>query len=164
MNTTSALVVEIENKRYELTSAEWLQLDCIETDSNVFHLLEDGISHIIAVIDFDMATRSCTLNVDGEIKKVKLIRDLDLLIEKMGLHTTQTKTLSVLQAPMPGLVTGIKVSAGQFVEKGEPLLILEAMKMENVITAPHQATIKEVKVSIGQAVDKGVSLIEFAPA
>jgi biotin carboxyl carrier protein len=64
-------------------------------------------------------------------------------------------------APMPGLVTGIKIAAGQEVEKGTPLLILEAMKMENVIVAPHQAIIKEIKVTPGQAVEKGAVLLEF---
>lgn len=87
--------------------------------------------------------------------------NLDLLIEKMGLNSTKTKKLSVLKAPMPGLVTGIKIAAGQEVEKGTPLIILEAMKMENMISAPHQAIIKSVNVSIGQAVDKGSVLVEF---
>ena len=63
---------------------------------------------------------------------------------------------------MPGLVTSIKMTQGQEVEKGTPLLILEAMKMENVITAPHQAIIKEIKVIVGQPVDKGAVLVEFA--
>jgi biotin carboxyl carrier protein len=62
---------------------------------------------------------------------------------------------------MPGLVTGIKTEAGKEVEKGTPLLILEAMKMENVIVAPHQAIIKEIKVIAGQAVEKGAVLLEF---
>ena len=97
----------------------------------------------------------------GEIKEVILIDNLDLLIEKMGLNSTKTKKLSVLKAPMPGLVTGIKIAAGQEVEKGTPLIILEAMKMENMISAPHHAIIKSVNVSIGQAVDKGSVLVEF---
>ena len=112
-------------------------------------------------MDFDLANRLCTLKVDGEIKKVAFLRDLDLLIEKMGLNSTQSKKQSVLHAPMPGLVTSIKITQGQEVEKGNPLLILEAMKMENVITAPHHAIIKQINVMVGQAVDKGAVLVEF---
>lgn len=63
---------------------------------------------------------------------------------------------------MPGLVTGIKVVAGQEVEKGAPLIVLEAMKMENLIVAPHHAIIRDIKVSVSQAVDKGAILVAFA--
>jgi biotin carboxyl carrier protein len=156
-----SVVVEIEGQRYEVARAEWEDLDCILTESDQYHLLENDISHTITVMDFDLSTRRCTLKVDGEIKEVKFLRDLDLLIEKMGLNTTQAKKLTFLQAPMPGLVTSIKITSGQHVERGSPLLILEAMKMENVITAPDDAIIKEIKVGIGQAVDKGTSLVEF---
>lgn len=161
MIKTDSLVVEIEGHRYEVARADWDNLDCIVTGSDQYHLLENGISHTISVLDFDLSTRRCTLRVDGEIKEVKFLRDLDLLIEKMGLNTAQTKKLTLLQAPMPGLVTSIKIAPGQPVVKGSPLLILEAMKMENVITAPHDATIKDIKVGIGQAVEKGTSLVEF---
>ncbi|MBP8085709.1 MAG: acetyl-CoA carboxylase biotin carboxyl carrier protein subunit, partial [Saprospiraceae bacterium] len=113
------------------------------------------------IIASDPSSRKYTLKIDGEIKEVTLMDNLDLLIEKMGLNSTKTKKLSVLKAPMPGLVTGIKIAAGQEVEKGTPLIILEAMKMENMISAPHQAIIKSVNVSIGQAVDKGSVLVEF---
>jgi biotin carboxyl carrier protein len=162
MINPSSLVVEIEGKRIELASAEWNDLDCIQVDSNTFHLLENGVSHTITVISADPANRRYTFKIDGEIKEVAMINTLDLLIEKMGLNTTLSKKQSLLNAPMPGLVTGIKITEGQEVEKGTPLIILEAMKMENVIVAPHHAVISSIKVSVGQAVEKGALLIEFA--
>jgi acetyl/propionyl-CoA carboxylase alpha subunit len=161
MNKPDSLVVEMEGERFTLTRAEWENLDCIEINEDTYHFLDDHTSHSITVLDFDLATRRCTLKVDGEIKKVTFLRDLDLLIEKMGLNSTQSKRLSVLHAPMPGLVTGIKITTGQEVEKGSPLLILEAMKMENVITAPHDAIIRQINVNVGQAIDKGAVLVEF---
>jgi acetyl/propionyl-CoA carboxylase alpha subunit len=162
MNKSANLVVEIEGQRYALKQSEWENLDCIDINGDNYHFLENYKSHSITVMDFDLSNRRCTLRVDGEIKKVVFLRDLDLLIEKMGLNSTKSKKQSVLQAPMPGLVTSIKMTHGQEVEKGTPLLILEAMKMENVITSPHHAVIKEIKVVVGQAVDKGAILVEFA--
>ena len=162
MMKPASLVVEIEGQRYALTQAEWENLDCVEVNGDHFHFLENNKSHSITVMDFDLVGRQCTLRVDGEIKKVVFLRDLDLLIEKMGLNSTQSKKQSVLHAPMPGLVTGIKTSPGQEVEKGSPLLILEAMKMENEIIAPHHAIIRQINVIVGQAVDKGALLVEFA--
>lgn len=162
MTHSPSMVVEIEGQRVELTEADWTNLDCIQIDANTFHLLENGVSHTITIIEADPANRRYTFKIDGEIKEAALLNQLDLLIEKMGLNSTKSKKLSTLLAPMPGLVTGIKTTIGQEVEKGTPLIILEAMKMENVIVAPQHTFIKEIKVNLGQAVEKGAVLIEFA--
>ena len=153
MNKSSSMVVEIEGKRFGLESADWQNLDCIRIDADTFHLLENGLAHTISIIASDPSSRRYTLKIDGEIKEVTLIDNLDLLIEKMGLNSTKTKKLSVLKAPMPGLVTGIKITAGQEVEKGTPLIILEAMKMEMPIVSPVSGTVKEIKVAAGQEVE-----------
>jgi biotin carboxyl carrier protein len=155
------MIVEIKGHRYEVTLPEWESLDCQPIGENEYHLIEKGKSHLLKVIQFDLASRQCTLMIDGELVEATMIRDLDLLIEQMGLNIASSTIMTTLHAPMPGLVTGIKAEAGQQVEKGTPLLILEAMKMENVITAPHDAIIREITVSLGQAVDKGAVLIEF---
>jgi acetyl/propionyl-CoA carboxylase alpha subunit len=68
---------------------------------------------------------------------------------------------SVLKAPMPGLVLAIKVKPGQVVSKGEPLVIIEAMKMENIIKARGGATVKSVNALAGSSVEKGDILVEF---
>lgn len=163
MNThPSSITVEIDGQRFHWMPEEWQSLDCISTGENEFHVIENGKSHWVTVMEFDLRSRTCLLKVDGEIKKVRFLRDLDLMIEKMGLNAVQVNTLKSLPSPMPGLVTGIKIQTGQAVEKGTPLLILEAMKMENVIVAPHPAVIKEIKVKAGQAVEKGAVLIEFS--
>jgi biotin carboxyl carrier protein len=63
---------------------------------------------------------------------------------------------------MPGLVIDVKVTEGQTVQKGETLLILEAMKMENVLKAPADVTMKAIKVQKGENVEKNQVLIVFA--
>ena len=153
------MVVEIEGKRFDLESADWQNLDCIRIDADTFHLLENGLAHTISIIASDPSSRKYTLKIDGEIKEVTLMDNLDLLIEKMGLNSTKTKKLSVLKAPMPGLVTGIKIAAGQEVEKGTPLIILEAMKMENNINADKDGVVSAVKVNKGDSVLEGTDLI-----
>ena len=64
-----------------------------------------------------------------------------------------------VKAPMPGKILSIAVSAGQKVKKGETLLILEAMKMQNEIAAPHDATVAEVRVSANQTVSTGEDMV-----
>ena len=63
-----------------------------------------------------------------------------------------------IAAPMPGTILKVNVSNGQAVKKGDVLMILEAMKMENEILAPCDATVSSVNVSAGQSVDSGAVL------
>lgn len=64
-----------------------------------------------------------------------------------------------VKAPMPGTILDVKVQAGQSVKKGDVLVILEAMKMENEILAPKACTVKQVLVSKGATVDTGATLV-----
>ena len=69
-----------------------------------------------------------------------------------------------LVAPMPGKVIAVMVAAGTTVERGTPLVILEAMKMEHTITAPAAGTVKEILYQVGEQVPEGAELIAFERA
>jgi biotin carboxyl carrier protein len=79
----------------------------------------------------------------------------------MGMSAANTTKATKLKAPMPGKVLDVMVQPGQTVAKGEGLLILEAMKMENMLKAEQEGTIKSVNVSMGDAVEKNNVLIDF---
>jgi 3-methylcrotonyl-CoA carboxylase alpha subunit len=66
-----------------------------------------------------------------------------------------------LEAPMPGKVTAVKVAAGQTVVRGQELLVVEAMKMENALRAPRDGRVKVVRAGVGDMVNPGVVLIEL---
>jgi biotin carboxyl carrier protein len=66
-----------------------------------------------------------------------------------------------LKAPMPGLVLRMNVKVGDTVKKGDALLVLEAMKMENVIKAAGDGVVKKITATEKTAVEKGAVLIEF---
>lgn len=70
----------------------------------------------------------------------------------------------LVKAPMPGRVVRVLVSAGQTVERGTPLVIVEAMKMENELLATVAGVIKAVHVGEGVAVDAGQALVELDPS
>ena len=61
-------------------------------------------------------------------------------------------------APMPGKILGVKASAGQAVKRGQVLLILEAMKMENEIVAPQDGTVATINGAVGDSVEPGATL------
>jgi biotin carboxyl carrier protein len=66
-----------------------------------------------------------------------------------------------LEAPMPGVVTRVLAAAGDAVTKGQPLVAIEAMKMEHMIRAPRDGVVKAILAQAGQMVDGGVALVEM---
>ena len=66
-----------------------------------------------------------------------------------------------LESPMPGVVTRVLVALGDPVKKGQPLIAIEAMKMEHLIRAPHDGTVKSLGAATGEMVASGVPLVEL---
>jgi len=154
------MIVEIDGDRYEVNTEE-NNPDVVLRDDRTYQMTIAGVPKRISIFAFDLNAGTCTVEMDGQLRQVRIINDLEVMIEKMGLNTSLSKKQSQIAAPMPGLVTSLKVKAGDHVLKGAPLLILEAMKMENVISAPHDAIIKLIKVNVSQAVERGLALMEF---
>ena len=67
----------------------------------------------------------------------------------------------IISAPMPGTINDVRVNVGDSVKKGQVLLILEAMKMENEIFAPNDGTVKSVNISKGASVNVGDILVSL---
>jgi biotin carboxyl carrier protein len=85
----------------------------------------------------------------------------DILLEQLGMANAGVAKVNDLKAPMPGLIVSIQVQVGDNIKKGDSLLILEAMKMENVLKATGEGKIKNIKVNTRQNVEKNQVLIEF---
>lgn len=147
------------NDKAELAITE--DIDIVQTGDGQYHALLDGKPFATVVASVDMASKEVVLKVNGKRKTVKLQDEYDILVKKMGLSANVAHKVSAIKAPMPGLVLSILVEAGQTVAQGEPMLILEAMKMENVIKSPGEGTVKKVVVERGKPVDKGEVLIEM---
>jgi biotin carboxyl carrier protein len=95
---------------------------------------------------------------------------VDLLTEKENhfhkiLHSgsSASQQIARLAAPMPGLIKAIMVQEGDKIRKGDPLFVLEAMKMENAIKAPAQGIVRRLSVKPGQPVEKGALLCMIEP-
>ena len=82
-------------------------------------------------------------------------------LDKMGMSAGADEKMDSVKAPMPGLVLDILVEAGQAVNKGDNLLILEAMKMENIIKASGNGVVKSININKKDAVEKNQLLIEM---
>ena len=136
-------------------------IDVVRLDDKTFHVLKNGKSHKAKIIATDFDAKFYIIELDGKQHKVKIKDQHDLLVDELGLAKSSEQQMNDVKAPMPGLVLEVEVKVGQKVQKGDGLLILEAMKMENVIKSTGEGVVKDIHISKGAAVDKGQLLIEM---
>ena len=94
-------------------------------------------------------------------KEVEIKDKYDALLKQLGMDKMLGSKMNLLKAPMPGLVLNVLVKEGDSIKKGDSLLVLEAMKMENNIKAAGDGVVKKVNVQVKQAVEKNQVLIEM---
>lgn len=135
--------------------------DLSKLQENNYHVIKNDVSYNVEVASFDTEQKEIVFKINGRKYPVKVQDKLDLLLEKLGIDKASSSKLNDVKAPMPGLILSIEVSVGQEVKKGDPLLILEAMKMENVIKAPGDGTVKSIEASQGASVEKNQVIIQF---
>ena len=142
-------------------NGEAFNWDLVKLSDRTYHIIRNDQSYTAEVLELNRDEKTVRLKINGHIHDVQLKDRFDLLLEKMGIANAAAAKISNLKAPMPGLVVGIQVEPGDTVQKGDSLLILEAMKMENILKAPADATIKAIRSQTGDRVEKGQVLVEF---
>ena len=138
-----------------------LEWDIAEISEGYFHILINHQGYRAEVVKADPSTKSFVLKINGKIYAVELKDKFDLLLEKMGMNNGSAGKANHIKAPMPGLIIDLRVKEGDTVMPGDALLILEAMKMENMIKASAESVVRSVKVKKGDSVEKNQVLIEF---
>ncbi len=160
MENTYKLKVN-DQYEFQLTTADLESLDLVKTGTDSLHLLDNHQTYHIDFDSKDFNGKMYNVKVNNANYNVSIANPLDLLIDDMGFELGASAHVSSIEAPMPGLILEVSITEGQDVKEGDPLLILEAMKMENVITSPREGTIKNVGVKQGEAVEKKHVLITF---
>ncbi len=136
-------------------------LDINKIDEELFHVLSNHQSYNVEIIEADYVSKTLTVKVNSNRYTVKVQDELDELLATMGIDAMADNKISEIKAPMPGLVLEVVAHKDAEVKKGDSILILEAMKMENVLKSPIDGKIKNIKVEKGQAVEKNQLLIEY---
>lgn len=149
------------NSEHDFKNLNAQELDFIRTGPDTFHILRGNRRFEARLLELDARTKSFRFRINGSTYRVVLSDRFDQLVDSLGLAVQAGGNLTDVKAPMPGLVLQLPVQEGQQVAKGETLLILEAMKMENVIKSVGDATIKTIHVKEGSPVDKNQLLIEM---
>ncbi len=136
-----------------------------------FDFTVNGNKYNVEVKDFEDSLATIVVNgttyeveVRQEVKKTKTPKLVRKEVERKpgeGAVPNKATGAGAIKAPLPGNIFKINVAVGDTVNKGDVLLIMEAMKMENNVLAEKAAVVKNIKVAVGDAVLQNDILIEF---
>ncbi|MBB6237746.1 biotin carboxyl carrier protein [Pedobacter sp. AK013] len=153
---------EIENKDSAfLVNGEQVQLDLSTLGHRNTHVLYQNRSFNTELVEINKAEKNCKVKVNGNIYQINIEDQFDVLLKQLGLDNLTANKVSEIKAPMPGLVLKVLVEENAEIKKGDNLLVLEAMKMENILKSSTDGTIKKILIKQGDKVEKNQILIQF---
>ena len=124
------------------------------------YLLRSG-TKLFKVDNVSYDKHTVHFTIDGKWCKVDVRDEQDLLLDKLGFKTAAEIGEGELNAPMPGKILEMIVKEGDEVNLGDPVAILEAMKMENELKAPIAGKVKTIAVSKNDSVEKNALILEI---
>ena len=157
--TNYLVTVNEEETLIQKSDAE--TLDSIQISASNFHLLKNNEAFDINVIHSDFFNKTLTVSVNGNTYEVKIEDGYDQQVKRMGLFAVTAQKVNSIKAPMPGLIIDMMVKEGQEISEGTPLIVLSAMKMENIILSQGEGVVKSIEVKKDDAVEKGQLIIEM---
>ncbi|WP_144395039.1 acetyl/propionyl/methylcrotonyl-CoA carboxylase subunit alpha [Pleionea sediminis] len=145
-------------------------LTTVHFRDSAFLVEQENGEHLISG---ELSENQLRVNLEGErftatvIEKDHLLslfikgHEFQLELKQEGLSADDTDANANLTAPMPGTIISVAVDAGDKVEAGQPILVMEAMKMEHTIKAPADGIVTELFYQTGDLVDEGAELVLF---
>lgn len=153
---------EVENKESAfVVNGDLLQLDLSAVNGNNAHVLYQNKSFNTEIVEVNKADKTCSIKVNGNTYQISIEDRFDELLKQLGLDNLAANKVSEIKAPMPGLVLKVLAEENTEVKKGDNLLILEAMKMENILKSTTDGIVKKILVTQGDKVEKNQVLVQF---
>jgi len=124
---------------------------------SLLSVLLNNDSYLAHVVPTDERHGQFDVSIAGKVARLQVLDPLSVLAEQ--LHVEKANDSYVLVAPMPGLVVDVFVAPGDRVDVGTPLVVVEAMKMQNELVSEVAGTVREVRATAAQPVDSGALLV-----
>ncbi|MEA3287475.1 MAG: acetyl-CoA carboxylase biotin carboxyl carrier protein subunit [Candidatus Marinimicrobia bacterium] len=134
-----------------------LDFEAVLVQPGIYSVLMNNRSFVVSICSKD----DQRVNVNGTPLVMELLDAVHLHLRELGWDAMQEIKAGLVSAQIPGLITKIFQSVGDEVVEGDPIFLMEAMKMENEIKAPVSGTIVKISVKTGQTVEKGTDIIEI---
>ncbi len=148
--------VVLEDALSGLVNGNPFHLDIQNVGNNIWHIIRNHRTYEVELLG------EGGVRVNGTVYATETMDHFDALLKQLGMDRGAAGKVAEVKAPMPGLVLRILAQPGAVVSKGDGLIILEAMKMENVIKSPADGTIASIEVQQGKTVDKNQVMVKFA--
>lgn len=161
INDGRTLTAETGNNDSITLDGEIVSPDIIEIRNGIFHVILKNRSFNAEVIKHDPEEKIFHIRINNNTYKLAVQDQYDELLKALGMDSINSGKTADLKAPMPGLVVEVAVHEGQEVKKGDRLVVLEAMKMENILKASGDAVVKKVNAVKGRTVEKNEVLVLF---
>ena len=145
--------------QFELNSNPYW--DCIKVKDGQFHIIYNSHSYVASVVSHDSVNKVFEIQINNTFYTVELKERFDDLIHQLGFDVSSASKDLHVKALMPGKVLDVLVRVGDHIKEGDNLLILEAMKMEDIIKSSCSGTISAISVSKGDSVEKNALLLTF---
>jgi len=165
-------MVTVEGKEYDVELEYHSEYYKATLNGREVHVNRQRLDEKRSLLLIDNRSHEVDIRSDGyDNRLVVFMQGRDIPVEIEDYHLAQLRKTAgmasgpavekTLKAPMPGLILEINIKPGDKVAKGAPLMIVEAMKMENIIKAPAEAVVKAVHVDKGASVERNDRLLEF---
>lgn len=135
--------------------------DMIEYGNDKFHVLHNNKSFTVELLSLNRETKSMVIKVNNSTMNVRLQDEYDELLVQMGIDNSAGTKVNDIKAPMPGMVLNVMVENGQPIKKGDAIVVLEAMKMENILKSPADGIVSKVLVMKGDKVEKNQVMVNL---
>ena len=151
----------IVNSQFNFEIKDCEDWDIVKTKDGLFNIIYKEKSFIANVLSHDKKNKVFDIVINNNHYKVQLKDSFDEALIRLGVEHQEVDKDKAVVSPMPGKVVEVFVGAGDSVDEGDSLIVLEAMKMENIIKATKSGEVKHVYASVGDSVEKNCRLLVY---
>ncbi|WP_421763158.1 acetyl-CoA carboxylase biotin carboxyl carrier protein subunit [Ekhidna sp.] len=152
--------INLEKKKDEIYLNDQLfDGEIVRISNSSFKVFKANKIYRVDVVESE--GKEMKLKINDQLVEVSVTDHIDQILDKLGMNMAASTIVKDIKAPMPGSILNILVSEGDEVQQGDKLLVLEAMKMENVIKAPGEGKVSKVHIREKGNVEKNQVLITF---
>ena len=160
VNINNSRTIEVSKEGKDLlldgTSSDY---ELIKRTDASFTIIKATKIYHVEILSLD--GRKASISINNKAHKVEISSHMDQILEELGMNASSANQVKEIKAPMPGSILSVNVKENDTVQAGDPILVLEAMKMENVIKSPGDGVVNKIHISEKENVEKNQVLITF---